>query len=357
MRSEVRAAIALIVVVATSFVFAPSAGAEALVGAGVGNADALQAEGNRLYNRRQYDQAAETFLKASRAAPDQLPTYLSLARSRLKAKRIAAACYAYRTYVRHAPAGDERSKAQNELELCERQLRAGKLVAEEAARQFVETKAAFFAALEAKQLVGGGSASESLEQLVVEGYLGPDLADMAKQLAGAALTAAEELHGRALRREQLDEHALLAGKAFYATAADFGQAPAELAARGAFLQGLAEMHAAARLPDRETDVSFASVRRVENGVGAGSGTWQAAIDSFSAAAAAAPTVTEYRYFRALAMWRSGDRPGALAALQRDLPDDPRTAVLAAILAAGDEPEAGAFAVERLLFSNRFPAAR
>ena len=57
-------------------------------------------------------------------------------------------------------------------------------MAEETARQFVETKAAFFAALEAKQLVGGGSASEGLEQLVTEGYLGPDLASIAGEKAG-----------------------------------------------------------------------------------------------------------------------------------------------------------------------------
>ncbi len=358
MRSELRA-LALVLLLLGA---AAPASAAPLVGPGVGTADALQADGNRLYNRKQFRDAARVFLQATRAAPEHVPTYLSLARSRLKAKEIPGACYAYRVYVRAAAEGEERSKAQSELELCERQLRAGRGQAEESTRQFVEAKAAFFAALEAGNLVGHGSAGEWLAQLVEAGYLGTDLGEMAGKLAAAATTAADDLHRRALAREALDEATLRRGEAFYELAATFGPAPQGHVARSAFLEGLAELRAAARPALEATDTgpgggdaAFAAVRAVRNGVEGGSGSYAAAIAQLSAAVEAAPAVADYRFFRALAIWRSGDEAGALAALERDLPDDPRTAVLRAVVAM----EAGnaAAEVERVLFSTRYPAGK
>ena len=75
---------------------APLAWAEPLVGPAVGNADTLVAEGNRLYNARQYSKASALLLKATRANPASLPAYLSLARSYMAQKQTRSACLAYR---------------------------------------------------------------------------------------------------------------------------------------------------------------------------------------------------------------------------------------------------------------------
>ena len=61
-------------------------GAQPLVGPSVGNADLLMAEGSRLYNTRQYEEAAESFLKATRVRPETLGAYLGLARARFGAR-------------------------------------------------------------------------------------------------------------------------------------------------------------------------------------------------------------------------------------------------------------------------------
>lgn len=349
MRSDatpIRLAAAL-AALAALLVAAPAAAVEALVGPAVGSADALRADGNRLYNRRQFAEAAEKYLLATRAAPDAIDAYLQLARSRLEARQVAAACYAYRVYVRNAPEGEERSKAQRELDLCERRSRAAKLGTEEKTRAFVERKAAFYGALEAGRLVGPEGAAETLTTLVQAGYLGPDLGEMAQQLTRAALAAAEDVHARALRREVMAPEELRRGADCYEAAATFGPKPAGYDARHAFLEGAFGLRSATRLPGKAAD-------------GAGDDTpavgFRTAIERFATAAQAAPDQKEYRFFRALAIWRSGDRQGALDALRRDLPGDPRTEVAGAILAL-ESGGGGAFALEKVLFSTRFPADR
>lgn len=333
-------------IVALLLALAPAAQAEteALVGARVGNADALRAEGNRLYNRRQHAAAAEKFLQATRAQPTDLSAYLSLARARLGAGQVAPACYAYRAYVRHAPAGDDRTKAQRELELCDRKSRTAKKSAEETLRDFVDRKAGFYEALEAGRLAGEDGAGIALASLVLDGYLGPDLGEMAEQLATSALRAAEDLHERALRREAIDPAELRAGAAHYEIAGTFGPPPANAAPRRAFFEGLAALRDATRLPEKGEVIPAAAE--------AGGG-FQVAIERFGDAARAAPEVAEYRYFRALALWRSGDRAGAFESMKRDLPKDPRTAVAGAILAI-ESGSGGAAELERVLFESRFP---
>src|SRR4051812_19383811 len=122
-----RALVGLAVVVAA---MAPAAFAAPLVGASVGNADALLADGARLYNQKDYAAASESFLKATRANPKLLPSYLQLARSQLAAQKLPQACYAYRAFLRGEPDATDRQKAESELQLCERQLEA-----DEAARR------------------------------------------------------------------------------------------------------------------------------------------------------------------------------------------------------------------------------
>src|SRR5262249_18697987 len=99
------------------------AAADPLVGPAVGNADVLISEGTRLYNSRQYGKAAEYFLKATRADPARVNAYLSLARSAMSAKQIKSACEAYQAFLKSADQSPTRAKAQEEAELCARQLR------------------------------------------------------------------------------------------------------------------------------------------------------------------------------------------------------------------------------------------
>lgn len=332
---------------------AADAVAAPLVGPGVGNADALGAEGNRLYNRKQFKEAARIFLQASRADAGRVGTYLSLARSRFGARQIAPACYAYRVYVRAAPESEERNKASSELELCERQMTSARVQAEESQRQFVETKAAFFAALEGGKLVGIDGAGAWLERLVNDGYLGPDLGEMASKLAFAASSAAEELHRRALAHEAIAPAKLQEGTRLFDLAASFGVEAEGQGARRSFLEGLAEMQLAEETASRGATVGASAIRDAT----APTGTFARAISLFAAAADAAPAVTEYRFFEAMALWRSGDRAGALAKLRRDLPSDPRTLVLGAAQELEASPARGAAELERVLFTTRYPGNR
>ncbi|MCP3145226.1 hypothetical protein [Pyxidicoccus xibeiensis] len=307
--------------------------AEPLVGPSVGNAEALVAEGTRLYNKRRYGDASGLFLKATRANPTLLPAYLGLARSRMGAKEVHGACTAYKAYVRSAPDIQDRTKAQRELDLCERQLKAArkkkknKVPADLTARH-VELKAGFFAALEQGSLVGPDSAGEMLRTLVTEGYLGTDLAEMGNRLSAASRAATEDLHRRALAGEALPAERLRDARPLFDLARDTG-APSEAAsAQLPFLEGLAALQ------------------------GGDAGRAQGL---FAQAATAAPGRTEYRLWRAAALQRAGDLNGALAAMEADLPDDSRTDVLRAEVARKKSPEAGARELERILF-QRYPTA-
>ncbi len=301
--------------------------AEPLIGPSVGNADLLTAEGNRLYNEKAYDKAAESFLKAARANPAAPAALLGLGRSYLGAKQLARACVAYRAYVKGATDTVERAKAQSELELCERQLKGARGQPKDPTPRYVEKKAAFFAALDAGSLLGSGSASEVLKALLKDGYVGVDLADMGGKLSAAANSAAEELHARALKKEKLSADALRSAKALYQLAVDTASPP-QHAARAAFLEGLAELQAGKPKP---AEVKFAE------------------------AAKADPSVTDYTFYRAIALHRAGDSSAALKLLEAELPRDVRTATLRAALAVNHSPEVGAAELEKLLFSRRYAA--
>lgn len=305
--------------------------AEPLVGPSVGNADALVAEGTRLYNKRRYADASGQFLKATRANPALLPAYLGLARSRMGAKDVHGACTAYRAYLRSAPDIQDRPKAQRELELCERQLKAARRkkrnkVPPDLTARHVELKAGFFAALEDGKLVGPDSAGELLGTLVSEGYLGTDLGEMGRRLSAASRDATEALHRRALAGEALPAEQLREARPLFALARDTGEASSGAAAQAPFLEGLAALRA---------------------------GDSARAQTLFAQAAAAAPERKEYRVWRAAALQRAGDLSGALAAMEADLPDDSRTDVLRAAAARKQSPEAGARELERILF-QRYP---
>jgi len=309
------------------------AAAEPLVGPSVGNAEALVAEGTRLYNKKRYTDAAGLFLQATRANPSLLPAYLGLARARLGAKELNGACPAYRAYVRSAPDIQDRSKAQRELELCERQLKAarrkqrGKAAPPDLTARHVELKAGFFAALEDGKLLGPDSATEMLTTLVTEGYLGTDLGEMGTRLSAASREATADLHRRALAGEALPTERLREAPALFALAADTGEPAPDAASQAPFLEGLALLQ------------------------GGDAGKAQGL---FGQAAQAAPARTEYKLWRAVSLQRAGDLAGALAVMEADLPEDPRTDVLRVAVARKKSPQEGARELERILF-QRYPA--
>ncbi|NVJ04037.1 tetratricopeptide repeat protein [Myxococcus sp. AM001] len=309
--------------------------AEPLVGPSVGRGDALLAEGTRLYNKRKHKDAAEVLLQATRANPSLLPAYLGLARARMGAKDVPGACAAYRAYVRSAPDIRDRAKAQRELALCERKLKAARRkkrnkVPPDMTARHVELKAGFFAALEEGRLVGPGAAGETLRTLVSEGYLGTDLGDMAARLSVASQATTEDVHQRALAGEALPTARLRESGALFDLARDTGEPSATAAAQAPFLEGLAAL--------QEGD--FAGAQRL-----------------FAQAAAAEPKRTEYCVWRAAALQRAGDLDGALTVMASDLPQDARTDVLRAASAWRKSPEAGARELERLLFQRYAPATR
>jgi thioredoxin-like negative regulator of GroEL len=328
MRSELRR-----LLMTCALVVCGAAFAEPLVGPAVGDANALVAEGTRLYNKRRYADASELFLKATRANPSLLPAYLGLARSRMGAKDLAAACTAYRAYVRGAPDVQDRSKAQRELQLCERQLKAASRKkrappVQDLTGRHVELKAAYFSALEDGRLVGPDSAGEMLRTLVTEGYLGADLGEMGLRLNAACRATTDSLHRGALAGEALPAERLGQVRELFALAADTGEPVAQAAAQTAFLEGMGALQAG----------DSGKAERL-----------------FAQAAQAAPGRAEYRLWRAKALQRGGDLRGALAVMEAELPDDSRTDVLRAAVAAQGSPEAGARELERILF-QRYPTA-
>jgi hypothetical protein len=296
-----------------------------MVGPSVGNADVLSTEGVRLYNQKHYGKAADMLFKAVRANPAQLPPYLALARSLMAVQKTARACQAYRAYLKAAPDSLDRSKAQGEMELCERQLRAAGQKPVENTAKVVEARANFFASLEAGKLVGPGSAAAALQGLLDRGYVGVDLADMGAKLHNAAQAAADDLHQRAIAHEKLTPEQLRSGNALFGLAADTGVAPPAREAKSAFLSGMAAL--------TEGNAQGAEVK-------------------FAEAAQGDPSNRDYVFYRSLAVYQQGNRGAALRNLEAELPNDARTAALRTEMAMQNSPQAGADALERALFSHR-----
>ncbi len=325
MRSSFSARAAALLVVTWGFV---AAGAPApLLGAEVGNADALIAEGNRLYNAKDFEKAAGVFLKATRANPEALAAYLGYARSEFARKNLVRACYAYGAYLRAAPDGaSERGRVEGELELCTRQRAAQKDAPPDPTAGYVEQKARFFSTLEEGALDGEGSAAEALRALVEAGYLAPDLRELAQRLHAAAIARAEDIYQRALAGRDVKVEELRSARRLYEAASQVGPALPTAQPHAAFAEAVA--HLAEGAPG-QADASLAEAIRLS------------------------PGVAEYKHLRAVALMRSGDNPAALRMLEAELPDDPRTHALRVVLAVGDSPEAGARELEKLLFEKRF----
>ncbi len=315
---------------AASILIAAPVMSEPMVGASVGNADVLSSEGSRLYNLHQYAKAATVFLKATRANPSSLQAYLSLARSYMATKQLRSACNAYRAYLKAAPESLDRGKAQSESELCERQLRSAGKQPPDPTPKFVETKATFYSALDEGRLLGSGSASEALKSLLHGGYVATDVGEMGSKLNAAASAAAEDLYRRALAREKIPVDALRKGKQLYQLAADTGSAPPNSAARTSFLEGLAALQSG---DPRKANVHFTE------------------------ASVAEPAVSEYKFYRAVALYRAGEKEGAFQLMQSELPNDPRTAVVRLSQALSTSSERGAAELDQLLFAKVFSASR
>lgn len=301
--------------------------AQPLVGPAVGNADTLVSEGSKLFNRKQYPKAAEAFLRATRVNPAQLGTYVQLARAALLAKQPQRACYAYRVYLKASSDSPERKKAQAEGDQCERQLKAMKKPPVDLGPKYVELRASFFSTLDRGEVLGAGGAAELLRTLVNEGFLGPELGEMAQRLGGAAVAAADQIHARALANERMTSEVLKSARPLYQVAGDVGASPADAKSRMAFLDGLAELQAKEY---RKAEASFVEAARGD------------------------PKNREYQFYKALALFQAGERPAALKVLEGELKNDPRTAVLRSALAVGHAPDFGAAELERLLFNSRFP---
>lgn len=304
-----------------------AAHADPLVGPSVGNADTLVSEASKLFNRKQYAKAADLFLKATRANPATVNTYLQLARAQMLAKQLQPACYAYRVYLKSVPDSPDRKKAAAESDQCERQLKGLRKPPPDPGPKYVETRAAFFTALDENKVLGEGGAAESIASLVKEGFLGPELGEMAQKLGAAAAAQADDVHKRALGGEKLPAETLRSARPLYQLAGDVGVASPDAKGRMAFLDGMADL---------------------------GDKIFKKAETHFAEAAKSDPSNKEYVFYKALALLQSGDRPAALKVLEADLKDDPRTAVLRVAIAVGQSPDSGAAELEKLLFTARFP---
>ena len=306
---------------------ATTALSEPLVGPNVGNADTLVSEGSKLFNQKKYAKSADNFLRATRANPTTLATYVQLARAASLAKQLTRACYAYRVYLKNTPDTPERKKAAAESDQCERQLKTAKGQAPDLTQKYVEERASFFASLEKGELLKAGGAADSLRTLVSDGYLGPDLADMAAKLGTAVLADADAIQRRALALEKQSAEVLRSARPMYVVAADVGVTPSDSKARMAFLDGLAEL---------------------------GEKDYRKAEQLFAEAHKADPSNREYTFYEGLTLYQAGEHAKALKLLDAELKDDPRTGVLRVAQALGNSPDTGAAELEKLLFSTRYP---
>jgi tetratricopeptide (TPR) repeat protein len=317
-------------VVVAAVLVALSSSAEPLLGQSVGNADTFVSEGVKLFNRKSYQKAAEEFLKATRANPANTAVYVQLARAQMLAREPVKACYAYRIFLKVTPETPDRKKAAAEAEQCERQAKATKEQSD-LLQKYVDSRAAFFSSLDKGELLGAGGAASSLEALVKDGFLGPELGDMGTKLGAAATSQADAIHKRALAGERLTSEQLKLARPLYQVAQDVSSTSPDSRGRMAFLDGLAEL-------------SEKNYRKAEL--------------HFTEAAKSDPTNMEpnkeYVFYRALAIFQGGDRAQALKVLEGSLKDDPRTAMLRAALAVGHSSDSGAAELEKLLFSTRNP---
>ncbi|MBS2032326.1 MAG: hypothetical protein JST54_30785 [Deltaproteobacteria bacterium] len=300
----------------------------AMVGPGVGNVDLLVTQGLKDYNAGHYEQARDEFLKSLRAKPDNVPAYLSLARSYLQTKQIALSCWTYRVFLKAAPQSPDRDKAQAESENCQKQMAGLKPVPADPGIAFVDQKAAFQEAAEGGKLLGAGSASAVLEQMLKDGYAAPDLADMAAKLRTAAETAANTGYQKAVNHEDLDPVSLRNTAALFQLAQDVGATDATYAPRARFTEALANLQEH-KYPEAEK--GFASA------MGAGND-------------------KDAKFYAAVSVYRSGDHKRALQQLEKELPDDPRTKLLKVDAAIAQDPQKGAQELEKLLFDVRFKSS-
>jgi tetratricopeptide (TPR) repeat protein len=302
-----------------------SAAPVALVGSGVGNADTFMSEGTKLYNQKKFGPASESFLSASRANPALLNAYLQLARSYTANKEVMRSCYAYRVYLKASPETPDRKKAQAESEQCERALKSAKGQPPDPTQRFVEVRAAFYAALDKKELLGKDGAEAQLQALVKEGFLGPELGEMAAKLGVAALGLAEEIHKAAMANEHVPTERLRAARPLYQVA---GEVSVNLPDPSMmFIDGLAALQ----------DKDYITAEKL-----------------FSEAAHDDATNKDYVFYRAVALVQGGQRHKALEVMEANLKDDPRTQVLRLAMALGQGNDSGAAELERLLFTTRYP---
>jgi len=305
---------------------APAASSQALIGPGVGNADTFVSEATKLFNRKQYPKAAELFLKATRANPSTLNSYVQLARALMLAREPVRACYAYRVYLKMVPDSPDRKKAAAEADQCERLVAGATKSQNDQLQKYVDDRAAFFASLDRNELMGPAGAAASFRTLVKEGFLGAELGDMGQKLGAAALTEADGIHKRALAGEKLTPDQLREARPLYQVAQDVGQTSVDSRGRMAYLDGLAEL----------TEKNFKKAEA-----------------HFTEAARSDPGNREYTFSRGVALFLGGERTEALKILEAGMKDDPRTEVLRATQAINRAPEAGATELERILFSSRY----
>lgn len=297
----------------------------ALVGPGVGSVDLLVSQGLKDYNAHNFEGARDDFLKSLRAKPDNAPVYLSLARSYLQTKQIALACWTYRVFLKAAPTSPDRDKAQAELDNCQRQMGALSPVPADPGVAFVDQKAAFQEAAEGGKLLGPGSASAILGQMLKDGYAAPDLADMAAKLRTSAETQANAGYQKAMNREPMTPPELRQVSELFHLAQDVGATDPSYGPRASFASALADLQEH-KYPEAEK--GFAAAQ--------GSGNDK-----------------EAKFYGAVAVYRSGERKRALNQLKKELPDDPRTRLLEADAAIAQDPQKGAQELEKLLFEQRF----
>ncbi len=302
-----------------------TAGAAPLLGSAVGNADTFVSEGSKLYNQKKFADAAGSFLSATRANPALVSPYLQLARSYLANKEVMRACYAYRVFLKASPENADRKKAQAESEQCERQLKSSRGQPPDQTQHYVETRAAFFAALDKKELLGKEGAAALLTTLVKDGFLGPELGEMGQKLGAAALAQAEEIHKAAMANEHVATDRLRSARPLYQVAGEVSVSVPDPSM--VFLDGLAALQ----------DHDYTSAEKL-----------------FSEASHDDPTNKDYVFYRAVALVQGGQRHKALEVLEAGLKDDPRTQVLRVALALGQASDSGAAELERMLFSTRYP---
>jgi tetratricopeptide (TPR) repeat protein len=232
---------------ALAVVLAPQVASAQLLGQALGDPASFISQGDLHYKKGRLKKAQQAYLKAARAAPGSALSYLPLALTYSRMKKLPMACHALAAHSKTLGEPPSADKAVASLvKRCTPKRRKGvvKPVDTETPK-FEQLKEGMQGALDKRYLYGPGSAGHMFRELVAGGYLGTDLPVIAGKIFEASMSEIEALYRKAHANEAAPSESMRNIPQLYKIAVDTALSPPgpKLAARAKFIEGSAELRA------------------------------------------------------------------------------------------------------------------